>query len=352
MGRLFGKMRSVIEGLPSPYFAMVMATGIVSIACHLLGIWFIAYPLLWMNIAFYLWLWLLTILRIIFYPRRFYHDFTTHNSGAGYFTMIAGTGVLGSQLILLKNAFTVGVWLLYTAVGLWSLLIYLVFTAFITRGVKPSLEKGINGAWLVATVGTQSISILSAMVVSQFPTHREFILLFSFHMFMVGGILYIMTITLIFYRFMFFKLTPEELTPPYWINAGADAISTLAGATLVAKTQGSPFLEQLRPFTLGFTLFFWSTATWWIPLLFLLGFWRYVVRRDPFTYNAQYWGMVFPLGMYTACTYHLSEAANLPFIMEIPRYFIYVALTAWFLTFFGFLSSTARYFLSGEGDQG
>jgi hypothetical protein len=35
------------------------------------------------------------------------------------------------------------------------------------------------------------------------------------------------------YRYAFFKMAPADLSPPYWINMGAVAISTLAGATLL-----------------------------------------------------------------------------------------------------------------------
>jgi len=164
----------------------------------------------------------------------------------------------------------------------------------------------------------------------------------------VGGLLYFFVITLIFYRFMFLPLVPRELSPPYWINSGADAISTLAGSTLVVYSQGSRFIQEVLPFLKGTTVLFWAAATWWIPLLLILGAWRHFIGKVDFSYNHSYWGMVFPLGMYTACTFKLAEVMHLPFLMEIARYFIYAALSAWFLTFFGLLRSLFRP-VAGEG---
>ena len=70
-------------------------------------------------------------------------------------------------------------------------------------------------------------------------------------MWLWGGMLYIWMMSLIFYRYAFFVLKPSDLSPPYWINMGAAAISTLAGSVLVAASGGSPLLQQLLPFLPG-----------------------------------------------------------------------------------------------------
>jgi hypothetical protein len=40
-------------------------------------------------------------------------------------------------------------------------------------------------------------------------------------MFLLGCMLYLLLITLIFYRFTFVNVTLQALTPPYWINMGS-----------------------------------------------------------------------------------------------------------------------------------
>jgi tellurite resistance protein TehA-like permease len=87
---------------------MVMATGIVSLAAHLLAVQGIAQALFRLNIAVYTVLWLLPVLRMVRYSRRFFGDMVDHLRGPGFFTTVVGPSALGCQFVLLAGDYRAG----------------------------------------------------------------------------------------------------------------------------------------------------------------------------------------------------------------------------------------------------
>ncbi|MBI2817622.1 MAG: tellurite resistance/C4-dicarboxylate transporter family protein [Acidobacteria bacterium] len=317
------------------YFALVMATGIVAIACHLFGLGEFATLLSWINLIAYPALWLLFVARAVIFPGHVLADCRSHQRAPGYFTAVAATGVFGVQAALLHHNVLAAQLLWWTCVFLWAACTYTVFALLTIHDEKPDLAAGINGGWLVAVVATQSVAVLGCILDGALLASRDASLFVLMCFWLGGGMLYLWIIGLIFYRYMFFRFSPSDLMPPYWINMGAVAISTLGGALLARAVQTSPLLAPLHPFILGLTVMFWATATWWIPMLLVLGIWRHAVRRLPVSYDALYWGLVFPLGMYSVCTFRLAEALDATFLLWIARVFVIAATAVWLLTFLG-----------------
>ena len=327
-----------LADLSPAYFGLVMATGIVSLAAFMMEVRPLAFALFYLNMLQYGVLLILYGLRAWRYPQRFFGDMVRHSTGPGYFTMVAGTGILASQFLVLAESIVMGTGLWMLAIALWLGLTYTIFTALTVRRDKPTLDKGISGSWLLAVVATQSVAVSSALLAARIgQPYRLELNLLSLSMWLWGGMLYIWMMSLIFYRYVFFRFSPADLAPPYWINMGAMAISTLAGSLLILNAPHAPFLTSLLPFLKGFTVFYWATGTWWIPMLLVLGVWRYGVERFPFRYDPLYWGAVFPLGMYAASTWQMDRAMAFGFFAPVLHVLLWIAAGAWALTFFGML---------------
>lgn len=333
--------RDDLKSLHPAYFALVMATGIVAIATQLHSIPAVPTVLFWLNVVFFTGLVLATCVRIWRYPAAFAADVRSHSRGVGFFTVVAASGVFGSQLVLQMDAVGVATFFWVVAAVLWPAVTYGVLAVLTVKPDKPSLADGLNGGWLVSVVATQSVSILTVLILGSGAAtdYQQPLMFVALALWLGGGALYLWLMTLIFFRYTFYPMSAEDLTPPYWINMGAVAISTLAGTALLDQSAFSPTVTMLAPFIGGMSLFFWSIGSWWIPMLVVLGVWRYLICGVPFSYDPLYWGGVFPLGMYSVCTYRLAKILNAPFLMPLSEVFMIIAVAAWATALVGLADS-------------
>lgn len=314
------------------YFAMVMATGALSLSLWYLDVPLAAEVLLYFNVFIFVLLLVLNGVRLLFNTNDFVQDLNDNGKGPGFFTLIAASGVLGSQFVIIKNMAETGFVFWVAALIIWLILMYTFFTLIIIKKAKPLVDESVNGGWLLVVVSTQSLAVLGTLIAGS-TEFTEVMLFISLCLFLLGCALYLNIIAFIFYRLMFLKIEAMSLTPPYWISMGALAITTLAGSVLVLNSTG--IVAELEIFIKGFTLFFWALGTWWIPLLVTLGVWRHIVNHYPLTYTPDMWGMAFPIAMYTVGTANLSMALELEFLMIIPKVTIFAAIIVWLLIMAG-----------------
>ena len=62
----------------------------------------------------------------------------------------------------------------------------------------------------------------------------------------------------------------------------------------------------------------------------------------PLRYEAPWWSIIFPLGMYGVATRALGEADHLPIVQAIGRFEIWLALAAWAATAAAMLTHIGR----------
>lgn len=78
-------------------------------------------------------------------------------------------------------------------------------------------------------------------------------------------------------------------------------------------------------------------------MLLILGVWRHVVQKFRSDATRSTGGGLFPLGMYTVCTTRLSQAIDAPYLILIPRAFVFIALAAWLMTLLGMGAAALRF---------
>jgi len=321
-----------LRDLNPGYFAVVMATGIVSRAAYLDGATLLAGVLLAVAAAAYVILVVAYGWRFARYRREFLADATDPVKAFAFFTFVAGSNVLGAGLAADHfPGITAG--LLVIAGLAWLLLGYGVPGALIARrGARPALS-GANGTWFLWVVGTQSVAVSAAALPPSAGLAALTVACWS-----VGIVLYLIVATLVLAALLLFGAGPAEVTPPYWVFMGATAISVLAGAQIL-RLPADAFIVAARPVIAGLSVAAWAFGTWLIPPLIGVGAWRHLIRHVPLRYEPVLWSIVFPVGMYGVASRALGTAVHVSWLVTLGGDEAWVALAVWVLVFLGMSGS-------------
>lgn len=332
---MLANAREAVRTLNPGYFALVMATGILSIAMFHQHAYALSVALFWLCGIAFIMLLAANTLRITAFRREFAHDLSDPARAFGVFTFVAAADVTGSRFALDKH-FTLSYSLLASAWVAWLLLSYIVpWFAIVQTRARPAIQRA-NGTWFTGVVASQSVAVLAATLEPALGSGRRELALLAVFCWSVGVFLYGAVGIFVAARIVYYPFRPQDCTPAYWVAMGAAAITVLAGARIV-EMASAPMVVATRGLIAGVSVVFWAFGTWLLMPLVGAGIWRHVIHRVPLRYEASLWSIVFPLGMYGVGSDYLGQADRLPIVKCVGEIESWGALTVWTVTFVAML---------------
>lgn len=327
------RVRTAVSTLAPGYFALVMASGIISIGMRLRGFQALSAILLAIAAAAFVVLLVLFVARLARYWPAVAEEFKDPQRGFGFFTVVAGTNVLGTRLGL-SGLTSVTAGLLVFSGLLWVVLGYVVpWTAVLGRAERPVI-KSANGTWFIWVVASQSVATAAATVEQAAGVGQRELALLAVASWSIGVCLYLGVGIVVTIRMLVYQFRPEDLRPPYWVSMGALAITVLAAARIV-QMEDAPMVSATRGLIAGGAVVLWAFASWLYPVLAAAGWWRHVYHRVPLRYEATLWSIIFPLGMYAVASIYLGDVDELPVVHLIGAIALWVAFGAWLAVLVG-----------------
>jgi tellurite resistance protein TehA-like permease len=331
------KKHSQLENLYPGYFAMTMATGIISIALSMKGlellsdVFFVFTLITWFVMTFlYTW-------RLIKFPKAVLENLVNPKTTFIFFTFVAATNICG-MLLYQHGMVQLALICWVVAFIYWSTLMYFGF-ASLCFSHKDREVNVVHGGWLILIVGTQSLVLLGSKIATELGEYAAYMMVEIHMLWALGLIFYAIFVTLFCYRIFFMDMRTNDYSPLMWVVMGAAAISANAGSNLLLTDPIIPMLINLQSVVQMISIMLWTWATWWIPLLVIIGVWKHGYNKVPLVYEPMQWSIVFPLGMYAVATNNLALSGEFKPLLYLSSAMMWVALLSWFALMIFLLNS-------------
>lgn len=315
--------------------ALTMATGIIAIALDMLEMPMLSDVLYVITLISWCTLLGLYTWRLIRFPKVVWAELMNPRTTFIFFSFVAATDISGILFYLHGlNYLALSCWI--WAFLAWLALLHCSFSVLTLRHAERNVNV-VHGGWLICIIGTQSLVLLGVNIAPQLGDYAAYMMVGIYMLWGIGLILYGIFVTLFCYRIFFLDMNDDDYTPLMWVIMGAAAISANASSALALSDPIMSVLVAFHPIVDIVALVSWAWATWWIPLLVVIGYWKHFIRHIPLRYEPMQWNIVFPLGMYAVTSFRLALAAEFEPLHWVSHVMLWVAFIVWCLVMIGLL---------------
>lgn len=354
-----GQRHNIIRQFTPNWFTVSMGTGVVALIVSEFPMlkaltWQLGTGLWYFNILLFVLFSVLYGLRWAFYPHEAKQIFQHPSMSLflGTIPMALATILNGflkyGQPIYGDTAVQIAQMLWYVDVVLALLVAWAVPFAMY-RHQEHALQQ-MTAVWLLPIVACEVAASSGGLLLGHLAadTHAVAILLGSYVLWGVSVLPAFAILTILMLRLVLHKLPEKELAVSSWLALGP--IGTAALALLVLGHQAPMLMASLGLAQLGqlfqqagilASLILLGFGLWWLGIAVLTTLHH---AKQDLPFNLGWWGLTFPLGVYTLAILTLAQQLNLAFLYAVGYAFAAILMLLWSLV----ATKTAHGFYQGH----
>lgn len=341
-----GQRHNIIRQFTPNWFTVSMGTGVVALIVSEFPMlkaltWQLGTGLWYFNILLFVLFSVLYGLRWAFYPHEAKQIFQHPSMSLflGTIPMALATILNGflkyGQPIYGDTAVQIAQTLWYADVVLALLVAWAVPFAMY-RHQEHALQQ-MTAVWLLPIVACEVAASSGGLLLGHLAadTHAVAILLGSYVLWGVSVLPAFAILTILMLRLVLHKLPEKELAVSSWLALGP--IGTAALALLVLGNQAPTLMASLGLAQLGqlfqqagilASLILLGFGLWWLGIAVLTTLHH---AKQDLPFNLGWWGLTFPLGVYTLAILTLAQQLNLAFLYAVGYAFAAILMLLWSL---------------------
>lgn len=353
-----GQRQNLIRQFTPNWFTVSMGTGVVALIVSEFPMlkaftWQLGTGLWYFNILLFVLFSVLYGLRWAFYPHEAKQIFQHPSMSLflGTIPMALATILNGflkyGQPIYGDTAVQIAQTLWYADVVLALLVAWAVPFAMY-RHQEHALQQ-MTAVWLLPIVACEVAASSGGLLLGHLAadTHAVAILLGSYVLWGISVLPAFAILTILMLRLVLHKLPEKEWAISSWLALGP--IGTAALALLVLGHQAPTLMASLGLAQLGqlfqqagilASLILLGFGLWWLGIALLTTLHH---AKQDLPFNLGWWGLIFPLGVYTLAILTLAQQLNLAFLYAVGYAFAAILMLLWSLV----ATKTAHGFYQG-----